>query len=519
MWLRGWLGYCLLELCIACAAVAPARLPPEPIAIPERAQVYLAETRPDGAIGGPGVEQLEADVRRELIRRGAQPEADGALSAAAAWALREIYQGRKLDILSTETVTRWFGFGGVVLSFAAFDMRTPGDWRAALAMVPSNVAVTRYGILVSPKGRAGAIVLGHMRATYEPINRRSQPGESVTLKGEVDARHRACQVFLTKPDGTVEQRDIAGRAFDASFSLEQRGKYRLEIIGIDEHGPAIVSNLPLYVGVPEPSITAPTGATLDPEKAEQRLLALLNQARAAAGAPAVRSDAELRAIALAHTEDMIAEKFFAHNSPRTGAPEDRARKAGVLVSIVGENIGMGATPELVHEGLMESPGHRLNMLRPEFTHVGIAAKNGEVGLVVTMNFGRRPKPADVPTTTLQVINALQSLRASRGLPAVTLDPVYGPAAQAGAEMLAAGESTERMTQAIDVTAQRQVNRLRTSRPANCVYQSELLELAQLSNMPPLLSAQLTRIGVGTRLRQDARGTRLVTVFIMDGTSC
>src|SRR6185369_14102997 len=138
--------------------------------------------------------------------------------------------------------------------------------------------------------------------------------------------------------------------------------------------------------------------------------------------------------------DMVDHHFFSHVSPTTGRPEDRAKRSGVLVSFFGENIALSTTPEAAHEGLMGSPGHRANMLRADFTHVGIAAENSDSGLIVTMAFGRRPGAAALPVSAAQVEAALVALRASKGVAVAESDPVYRVVAQAGADVLAGGGS-------------------------------------------------------------------------------
>jgi uncharacterized protein YkwD len=53
----------------------------------------------------------------------------------------------------------------------------------------------------------------------------------------------------------------------------------------------------------------------------------------------------------------------------------------------GENLAFAPTVASAHEGLMQSPGHRANILRPQFARVGIGIEDGGVhGLMVTEDF-------------------------------------------------------------------------------------------------------------------------------------
>jgi len=515
-----WVWLLVASSSAGCVGITgPARFPVEHISVPDGSEIYTAEARPEGVTGGPGAEKVEAELLQILRSRGDKPQADGALGATASWALRETHEGRKFDLTAADAASRHFGFGGVLVISAVFDLNAQDTWRDGVTALPSNLSLSRYGIRVSPSGRSGALVLGSMEGRYEPIQRAFEPGQSVALKGEVGSRFQTAMVFLTKPDGKVDHKDAKGRSFGETFALAQPGTYRLEVMGNGKDGPVIVLNLPLYVGVPEPVAHGLVGEVVDPEEAEPRLLALLNQARQQAGARPLRPDPELRDIARAHSQDMVGHHFFAHVSPNSGTPEDRLRRSGALVSAFGENIGMGATPEQVHEGLLNSPGHRVNMLLPEYTHVGIAAEKSDSGLLVTMNFGRRPNPADVPTTTAQVEAAVADLRSKQGLRPFTPDPVYRGAAQAGADKLADGAEPKDVGQAIESGVAREVARLRSSRPNGCTRYLELLELEQLKTVPELFSPDLVRLGLATHVHQDKKGKRLATVFVLDGPLC
>lgn len=520
---RGLLGWFLLVVAVFSGACATApqmvRFPKETISVPDELERYSSEPRPDGAVGGPGVERIQANVVAALKKRGDHAEADGALSGTASWALHQMHEGHAIDLVACDAASRHFGFGGVVIAYIAFDTLAEPDWSEQLERLPHGVPLTRYGIRLSPSGRSGVVSFGSMEANYEPLPRAFDPGQTAHLKGDTAPRFKSCELFLTKPDGTVEKRACHGRSFDENFELTAAGAYRLEIMADAGSGPTIVAVVPLYVGVPEPLANGVTSTTTDPDEAEVRMLTLLNEARRAAGLNPLQADSELREIALGHSKDMVSHHFFAHVSPSTGSPEDRARRSGILVSSFGENIASSGSPELAHEGLMNSPGHRKNMLDPLFTHVGIAARKGDIGLVVTMNFGRRPPPSALPTSAAQVEAAILALRESKGLSAPKVDAFYRVGAQAGADANANGESIPDVVKAVERALQKEVDRLHVTRPGACTLTLDLLELRQLNDLTTLTQPTLKSLGVGTRLRKDSKGTRLSTVILLQGASC
>jgi uncharacterized protein YkwD len=116
--------------------------------------------------------------------------------------------------------------------------------------------------------------------------------------------------------------------------------------------------------------TVNDGLTVDAD-AEQEMLRLVNAERQRAGLPALRLDPTLTAVARAQSEEMFRLGYFSHVSPVHGDPSDRLAAAGAKYLVAGENLAYAPNVEIAHHGLMNSPGHRANILRPEFGRVGI----------------------------------------------------------------------------------------------------------------------------------------------------
>ncbi|MEU6805481.1 CAP domain-containing protein [Streptomyces neyagawaensis] len=119
------------------------------------------------------------------------------------------------------------------------------------------------------------------------------------------------------------------------------------------------------------------------------VIALTNARRTAAGLPPLAFDPLLTVAAQAHCDDMVARAFYAHTSPDGGEPWHRAAAAGSTRRTIGENIACGqrSAAEVV-EGWMNSPGHRANILKPDFTHMGVGfTGGGGAGTYWTQLFG------------------------------------------------------------------------------------------------------------------------------------
>lgn len=123
------------------------------------------------------------------------------------------------------------------------------------------------------------------------------------------------------------------------------------------------------------------------EHAEARMLQLLNEERVRAGVPAVVLDEQLHDMAQDHSEEMFRLGYFAHASPVSGNVVARMGQRNIRYDVVGENLAFGPTPEVAHEGLMASPGHRRIILAPEFKRVGIGVVSaGLTGSMFTQEF-------------------------------------------------------------------------------------------------------------------------------------
>ena len=120
---------------------------------------------------------------------------------------------------------------------------------------------------------------------------------------------------------------------------------------------------------------------------EKQMLDLVNQERQAAGLNPLAPAPELTEVARRHSADMFARGYFAHDTPEGLTPFDRMSEANVRFLTAGENLALAPTIPVAHTGLMNSPGHRANILRPQFGRVGIGVMDGGMrGLMVSQEF-------------------------------------------------------------------------------------------------------------------------------------
>jgi hypothetical protein len=189
--------------------------------------------------------------------------------------------------------------------------------------------------------------------------------------------------FVQTPDGATGPLYVDGGALRASIDCTKGpGRYQIEVTGQDRYGVAVLANFPVWCGLEPPASISWDPAAPPPDdarQAEEAILSLVQLDRRRAGLADLRSDPRLVELSRAHAEDMRDGSYVGHVSPDRGGPADRARRA--------------YSPQDVEAGLLDSPGHRKNILDPRVTHVGVGVALGPlVGrrreLWVTQTFAR-----------------------------------------------------------------------------------------------------------------------------------
>jgi hypothetical protein len=131
-----------------------------------------------------------------------------------------------------------------------------------------------------------------------------------------------------------------------------------------------------------------------------RLLELTNKERAGNGLTPLSLNAQLSNAAAGKGQDMLTKDYWAHFSPDGGTPWGFINGAGYQYLYAGENLARGFnTADEVVAAWMASPGHKENILSPNYKEIGFSIQSGkltgeETTLVVQM-FGSRvdaPEP-------------------------------------------------------------------------------------------------------------------------------
>ncbi len=140
---------------------------------------------------------------------------------------------------------------------------------------------------------------------------------------------------------------------------------------------------PYYPPSPNPSTPAPTTERPDMQvsQEEQKMLELINVERANAGVSPLKMDAEIARVARIKAQEMVSKDYFSHDSPTYGSPFEMLKNFGISYRSAGENIAGNSTVERAHTSLMNSEGHRKNILNNSYNYIGI-------GIVDSKKYGK-----------------------------------------------------------------------------------------------------------------------------------
>lgn len=143
---------------------------------------------------------------------------------------------------------------------------------------------------------------------------------------------------------------------------------------------------PTPVPAPAPS-SIPSGLPTALTAMEQQMVNLVNQERVKQGLKPYEVDMRLVKAARMKSQDMIDNNYTSHISPTYGSPFDMLKSMGITYKTAGENIAGAGTVDRAHTNLMNSAGHRANILYPAFTKIGIGIiQGGPYGLMITQIF-------------------------------------------------------------------------------------------------------------------------------------
>ena len=394
-------------------------------------------------------QQATQHVLREFERVGRRaPAQDPALTEAARRLAREALGPRNPtgapDLHSLTLAIS--DAGSADLSHFYFVIRSWEHSHAIetfLARKDFNAApASHFGVGVFTAGKRAAIflLLVDRKVEFQRFPRHlPRPGATQVLCGELLPPLSGADVYVTRPDGTVERVPLTrtlGSKFCAQLRFQHAGSYTVEAVGTSARGPEMAGLFMVDVGGPsEQGDLEPVFEPTTLEESRQAILQRINSLRRAHGEQPLSPDPALDSMAQDYSDRMAREGFFGHVAPDGTNLSQRKSAAGLTYRSIGENISMSSGPLAAHFGIEHSPGHRKTLLSPRFTHAGIGVVfrklEGQSQAIVTEIYADTELPASPNPLeeAYQAIDAkrrqlkLQPLKRSETLERLAMDHV------------------------------------------------------------------------------------------------
>lgn len=375
----------------------------------------------------------EAYVLREYERIGrASPRPDRALQGAARALAREALRtgaDQAADFLKISAYVS--DSGGADPSPRAVVIRATPAAYALESFVRrtdfNQEPATHLGVGAVVEGDRAVLValLAERKSNLRPFPRAlKRPGERLPLCGELERTYHRPEIFITRPGGDVEHVPLSrqsGSSFCATLAFPAAGQHAVEVLARGQRGPEVAALFYVDVGAVRPQARAsqpPEPTTV--AEARAAILLRINALREAHGAAAVAGDPALDAVAQAYAERMVRERFFAHVAPDGEDLRGRLTAAGYAYRQAGENLGMASGPLGAHFAVEHSPGHRKNLLEPDYRAAGVGVafdRSREQPQALVVEILALPTPPAVPEDPLEAAyRAVDRLRAEQRLP-------------------------------------------------------------------------------------------------------
>lgn len=329
------------------------------------------------------------------------------------------------------------------------------------AMPPGTAGRFGVGADLTDQGHTRMIVTVLERAAeLEPLPRAVPIGGRVRVRGQLLGQRRMPRIELVDAEG--RQRDVpavlgSDGSFDATFACGAvGGTVMVEVLCEGEHGVEVAANFPVQCGGAVPDQIAYVRERIGPgvssREVARRLFALVNEVRVERGLTPLEWSDVAAQVAGDHAEDMVETRFVGHVSPTTGSAIDRFARARIDGVVIRENVARGYGPYEIHASLMDSPGHRANILADDVTHVGIgvvlgapetSAEIAPIPIYVTQNFYLDTNSEAPPELTLGLLERVRDRRLARGRRDLPLSEGLGEIAVDVAGQIASGRTLDR----------------------------------------------------------------------------
>lgn len=253
---------------------------------------------------------------------------------------------------------------------------------------PAAEGMRRCGVAAATAaGATHAFALSaDVLADVSPVPRTARTGQWLTLDAQMHVEVSETKVVALGPHGAPHQVPVhitPRGPVHAQLPLASPGRWLFQLLPTTKAGPRPVAEVEIFVDITPPVALELDGAPSSPapspaSNTPAELTLLLNQARASEKLAPLTRERVLDELAQAHADAMQRSNRLAHD---LGQGDAYIRVSPELpdAALIGENIAHATNAQAAHRALWWSPAHRQNLLRQEYTHVGIGVARGPDG--------------------------------------------------------------------------------------------------------------------------------------------
>jgi uncharacterized protein YkwD len=254
----------------------------------------------------------------------------------------------------------------------------------------------RCGVAIAGTPHGGEVLVAlrvEALADLAPLPTRARTGEWLSFEARLHVPARSAKLVVLGARGVPKtvptSLDPVTGIARARFVLDQPGGFTVQLVADLAEGPRPLLEARLFADVaptapgeepPAPGEELATAPTDSPDDA-LLLARMVGALRQSEGFPALVRDEKLDALARAHAERMRDRKAVAHDLGDGDFKERFEAEGGLEARAVGENVAHAPTLALAHRALHASPSHRINLLRGDYTHLGVGVSRAPDGTV------------------------------------------------------------------------------------------------------------------------------------------
>lgn len=263
----------------------------------------------------------------------------------------------------------------------------PGPLAREVGKIRGHAGQPLCGAAMTTRGAEEIVIALAVDALADlaPLPVRARTGQWLTLDAKLHVAARSARLVVLGPRGlprTVPTSlDARTQRTKASFVLDRPGDFTVQLVADLEEGPRPILEARVFAdalpGETVETMPAPGESEGTDAAALERMIATLRKEEAARP---LRRDAKLDALAQRHASVMRAKRRAAHDVG-DGDLVARFEAEGESAKTIGENVAHARTLGLAHRALFASPSHRANLLRADYTHLGVAVASADDGSV------------------------------------------------------------------------------------------------------------------------------------------